>query len=476
MTVTGLVMIPLGLLIILLPWRYSLLAFPAFSIMNSAGVVNVGSFGLLPGYFFGMLVVARTAVEIVLLPTPLNAHVIRWLTPLFLFTMICFVSIWVGLTFFQGKIMVISSEAGFNLNLAQPYTFQRQNLTQPFYLVLNLAIVYALAHQVARLAPGQIAATLHRGVIYAILFASAVSIWEMAGFYYGVPFFASFFHSNVGYEEAHGQVLFGNILRVSGPFSEPSVLAYRFAGFVLYAWYVYLRRPSTRAMGILLLCVTMMLASTSTSAYATLGVFVLLMVKDLAVKVATGPTQIRLSMHHVGVAALLGIAALGALVFIQSYWYEINNVLTRMVVEKHHSGSFAQRTGAEMLALDILIQTGGIGIGLGGHRPSTLIMALLSNTGIAGFLIYSFFLFQLLRPRQAACAEVDLQPYRWMTIGMLLVGMISSPAINSLALAMSFGMIIGALVAKRQPAADRPVSTWRTPLSARGGAPTFSSP
>jgi hypothetical protein len=221
MTLTGLIIIPLALLIILLPWRYSLLALLVFATLNSAAVVNVGSFGLQPGHFFGMLMMARTAVEITLLRAPLNTHVISMLTPLLLFMIICFISIWVGLTFFQGKIMVISSTAGFNLDLAQPYTFQRQNLTQPFYLLLNVGIVYALAHQIARLPADRVATTLDRAVLGAILFASLIATWEMAHFYFGLPFFANFFHSNVGYYSAHGQVLFGSVLRVSGPFSEP---------------------------------------------------------------------------------------------------------------------------------------------------------------------------------------------------------------------------------------------------------------
>jgi hypothetical protein len=145
-----------------------------------------------------------------------------------------------------------------------------------------------------------------------------------------------------------------------------------------------------------------------------------------------------------------------------------------MVLEKHHSGSFAQRTGADMMAFDILIQTGGIGIGLGGHRPSNLVMALLSNTGIIGFLIFSFFLFQLLWPRRLVHVGANLQPYRWLLIGMLLVNLISSPSINSLALAISFGLIIGILAAERELADDRQVSTRRMPIPAGGGAPAFS--
>jgi hypothetical protein len=450
MTITGLIIIPLGLVIILLPWRYSLLALPALATLNSAAVVNIGSFGLQPGYFFGMLIMVRTAVEIVLFDTRLNPDVIKMLAPLLLFTIICFVSIWVGLTFFQGKIMVISSTAGLNLDLAQPYTFQRQNLTQPFYMMINVGMVYALAHQVSRLPLTQVATTLDRSVLGAILFASLVVIWELANFHYGVTFHADFFHSNVGYYSAHGQVLFGEILRASGPFSEPSALAYHFTGFLLYVWYRYLDRLSTGALAAVLLCITVMAASTSTTAYAMLGLFALVVVKDLVVMLGSSSTRIRFSLHHVGAVVLLGIASVCAFVFIQNNWHHIDGVLTRMVLEKQHSGSFAQRTGADMMALDIAIDTGGIGIGLGSHKPNNLVATLLSNTGIAGSLLFGIFVFELLRPRRGTCTYRHVRPFRWMVLGLLCVHVISNPNLNPIILWIGFAFIIGTLSAQVQ--------------------------
>jgi hypothetical protein len=449
MTLTGLVIIPLALLIILLPWRYSLLALPVFATLNSAAVVNVGSFGLQPGHFFGMLLIARTAVEIVVVAAPLNAHVVRMFTPLFLFTIICFISIWVGLTFFQGKVMVIGGTAGLSLDLAQPYTFQRQNLTQPFYLVLNVAIVYALAHQVARLPPNHVSATLDRAVLGAILFASLIVIWELAHFHFGLPFFSNFFYSNAGYFSAHGQILFGRILRASGPFSEPSALAYHFAAFLLFAWYRYLRRPSTGAMAVALLCLIVMVASTSTTAFAVLAIFALVVVKDLIVVLATSGTRMNLSIHHFGVLTLLGGVALGMYLLIQSNLHDIDAVLTRMLLEKHQSSSYAQRSAADMMAIDILMQTGGLGLGLGSHKPNNLLMTLLSNTGIAGSMLFAIFLFELFRPRRTTCFDVDVRIYRCMVVGLLCVHMISNPNLSPIILWISFGLVIGALTAGR---------------------------
>jgi hypothetical protein len=366
---------------------------------------------------------------------------------LFWFTIICFISIWIGLTFFQGKVMVISSTAGFSLDAAQPYTFQRQNLTQPFYMFLNLGIVYALAHQIARQPADLVTVTLDRAVLGAILFASLVAIWEMAHFYFGLPFFSSFFHSNAGYYPAHSQMI-GRVLRVSGASSEPAALSYQFAAFLMFAWYRYLRRPGACSMGLVLLCIAIMAASTSTTGFAFLGIFMLVVVKDLAVALATPGTRIKLGMHHLVPVALLGSAALGACLFIQSNWHDIDAVLTSMLFEKHQSSSFEQRSGVDLMALDIVIQTGGVGVGLGSHKPNNLVMTLLSNTGIAGALLFGLFLFELLRPRRML-SPVDVRPYRWMVIGLLLVHLISNPNLNPIILWISFALVIGALSVER---------------------------
>ena len=158
-------------------------------------------------------------------------------------------------------------------------------------------------------------------------------------------------------------------------------------------------------MVLVLLCVTIMAASTSTTAFAVLGILAVVLVKDLLVLLATTGPRLDLSLRHVGVVALIGAAGLGAYVFIQSNWHDIDGVLTSMLLEKQQSSSFAQRTGADMMAIDIAIDTGGIGIGLGSHKPNNLVMTLLSNTGIFGLLMFAVFCVLTLRSRQVRSRE-----------------------------------------------------------------------
>jgi hypothetical protein len=244
-------------------------------------------------------------------------------------------------------------------------------------------------------------------------------------------------------------VLFGSVLRVSGASAEPSGLAYQFTAFLMYAWYRYLGKPSTSAMGVVLLGITILAASTSTTGFVMLGVFALVVVKDLVLKLATPGPRIKGSTHHLGVAALIGCAALGAYVFIQSHWYEIDGVITSMLLEKHQSSSFEQRTGADLMAIDIALDTGGIGIGLGSHKPNNLVMTLLSNTGIFGILVFVVFCGATLRPRRDAAdlSMKNLRPLRWFVIGLLAFHAIANPTLSSVALWVGFAFVIGSIAA-----------------------------
>jgi hypothetical protein len=238
--------------------------------------------------------------------------------------------------------------------------------------------------------------------------------------------------------------LAGSVLRASGPFTEPSGLAYHFAGFLLFAWYRYLQRPSRAgSMAVVLLCLAMMAASTSTTAFAMIGIFALVVFKDALSATTSIAGRIPLSSGHLMTLVLLGMAAAGVAVFIESYWQYIDEVVTQMVVEKNRTSSFEQRTGVDLLALDILIQTGGIGVGLGSHKPNNLVMTLLSNTGVAGFLTFAVFLFDLIRLPAGTDRRALLRPLRWLVIGLLLVHLMANPNLSTAMLWISFALVIG---------------------------------
>ena len=64
-------------------------------------------------------------------------------------------------------------------------------------------------------------------------------------------------------------------------------------------------------------------------------------------------------------------------------------------VSKGESSSFINRTAADLYAFELLLRTDGLGVGMGSNRASSLITTLLSNVGLAGFLVFAIYLFRL---------------------------------------------------------------------------------
>jgi hypothetical protein len=117
-----------------------------------------------------------------------------------------------------------------------------------------------------------------------------------------------------------------------------------------------------------------------------------------------------------------------------------------------------------MMAIDIALDTGGIGIGLGSHKPNNLIMTLLSNTGIFGILVFIVFCVATLRPRRLGSWNgsdafmQNLRPLRWFVIGLLIFHSIANPTLSSVVLWVGFAFVIGSIAAARTHTAKHAAS------------------
>lgn len=461
MTLTGLILIPLCLLLILAPWRWALMALPSIALLHAASILQLGSFGLQPGLFFGLMIVGRTLVEVLLTRQSLNRHVLRLMTPMFLLVILAVLTLWAALVMFQGQVYVIGGSDGFDLDRAAPYVFRRENITQLAYLVLHVAVLYAVAHQVARRPEEERVDLLYKGMAAALVFASVCCLWHWASFRFGfIPWPTAFFQSNPMYR-GMDQMLFGE-LRVNGPFSEPSALAYFYAGFLYFAWFRF--RQQATSFGVLMigLCLVALFLSRSTTGFLVIGVFGLLVAQTgLALFLRRRIAMPRLRLGGAAAALVLLAASFGGTAYVVQNLDEVQTVFEKMVLQKTESSSFEERSTVNLMALDITVETGGIGIGLGSHKPSALPLTLLSNVGVLGFLAFALFTLDLLRPRTVTredgsrSRDSELSPLRWHLLGLLMIHAFSNPNLSMVMLWVSFAFLAGAIAAHR--AAERRV-------------------
>jgi hypothetical protein len=451
MTSTGLLLIPLGFALLLMPWHVILIALPSFALLHGAAVLNIGSVGLQPGYFLALLVITRTFLENALLRQPLDRNVMLRLLPLALLVTISVLVLWAGVALFEGKVVVIGGTDGYDLERARPYRFRRENLTQITYIVINTLLVYVIAHQATRMRPARILQVVDRGVITALILAVVVCAWQLTAYNLGLYFPVEFFFSNAGYYRADSQGFFGH-LRLNGPFTEPSALSYFFSAFLLYSWKRYRLQPTLLSTSLVLVSLATVFLAYSTTGYVVLAVFAMIAALDLLphfIRHRTG--SLRITPRGVAVSVLLLLAITGAALWLSRNWDALNAILEIALFNKDETSSFETRSGSDLMALEVFAETGGLGIGLGSHRPNSLLLTLLSNVGVAGTAVFGLFILNSLWPRRSCRVllgsreGLTVTPLRFFVIGLLLVHAISNPNLNVVILWIGFGLIVGYL-------------------------------
>ena len=458
MTETGLLLIPVGVLLLFCSWRVILIALPSFALLHGAAIVNVGSVGLQPGYFFALLIVGRTFLEIGLLRQPLNRSVLLQMLPLGLLVVISVLTLWGAVVFFQGQIEVIGGTDAFQLDRARPYQFRRENLTQIAYIVINTMLVYAVAHQAARIRSHDILWIVDTGLIFSLVLATLVCAWQLVAYTFDLYFPNDFFFSNIGYAQTQGQLgheQFFGYLRLNGPFIEPSALAYFFSGYLFYTWQRRRLRSTLLSVGLVISTISCIFLAYSTTGYAVLAAFAALATLDLLLKLIRQRSTILSSGYHrIAIAILMVIAATAGVVLVTEHWSGLERILQVAVTDKSETESFQSRTGADLMALRVVGETWGLGLGLGSHKPNSLLLTLLSNVGMVGTLVFVIFVFHLLLPRpseQPATVNGCLMtsaPLRFFIVGLLLAHGLSNPNFNEVILWVGFGLMVGYLASR----------------------------
>jgi len=453
MTITGAILIPLALVLSLLPWRFILIALPSFALLHGAAVVNFGSIGLQPGYALALLVIMRTGLEVLMLREPLNRDALVYTAPLGVLVVVSILVLWISVCFFTGKITVIGGTDAYILENARPYAFRRENIAQITYLLINTALVYSLAHQSARFFPSQILRLIDQGMIAAATIALGLCGWQLVAHETGIYFPTDFLFSNAGYRHADNQGFFG-VLRLNGPFSEPSALAYYFSGFGLYFW-KRSRLHTTILSVVLFIALTgAIFLGYSTTGYLVLALFAMVVAFDLITSIRWDLLRSRVNWQKTVIIGIVVLALGGAVFSLYDNWDRLRPILDVSLFQKEKTSSFEVRTGTELMALNIIVQTQGIGVGLGSHKPNSLPLTLLSNIGVVGTFVFLGFLISLLRAPRPNTVQglmtAESAPLRFFIIGLGFVHLISNPNFNVVLFWAACGLLAGYYVSARR--------------------------
>lgn len=447
--ITGYILIPLGLLIVLLPWRYCLIALMVFAMMSPAAVVNVGKFGLQPGYYLSILLILRTFAEIMAGRFTLNTFVLWRMRPVFYFDIVVLVVLFIALCFFQREVAVLPGTGGFKSAVTHPFHLSRENYTQIAYLTLNTCLIYVMGHQGARRYLPQLLRDWDIAVVCGLCFAVAICLWQISSLYAGIYFPSDFFYSNAGYSRADSQSMVG-LFRINGPFEEPSTLGYTFSGYLLFAWLRYRLYPTAFSVVLIAACIFCMLVSTSTTAFAGLFLFGCFVLYDIVVaRIHLLTRDYKLSSGQLAAIGIIALAILAGCTVVATNWGAIHVVLEKTLFQKSQSTSFQEREFADILAMHIFVETYGIGVGLGSDKANSMLLSLLSNTGIVGCVLFGAFIVTILQPVRTKlypqaneALRKAIRPFQWGVLGLVLMHIISNPNLSTLTLWVELGGVL----------------------------------
>lgn len=162
------------------------------------------------------------------------------------------------------------------------------------------------------------------------------------------------------------------------------------------------------APGLVYLLMLFVWLSTSSSAYVGIFIFLLTAVIDWAWRKSPGAGDM---FGHRGlgfefwtaVAALAGVALV--ILVSPSLLDPIIEKINEMVLNKSSTSSYEERSMWTAVGWQALLDSWGMGVGLGSTRTSSFAAAVFSNTGVVGGVLFFAFVYQTLRRRLSYGAD-----------------------------------------------------------------------
>ena len=354
---------------------------------------------------------------------------------------------------------------------ARPLTFGVSNVAQAINLALHLAVLLYVLFEANEV---QGRRRLLIGVLGSAALAVVIMAWERFAFPGALPSLQRFWLSNEGYNAVFVDIHLGGIRREFAPFSEPSYagayLAGPLTGLLAVAALgrrVWAALAGAAALGLALLGT---LSGTGLAA-AGLATIVLLCILTAAAARRRGPADLRTRARIAwGGVAVLAFAA----VILLRTMPESRLVVAAdsALFSKIDSQSAVLRTRSNRYAVELLVETRGLGVGLGSNRASSYTASLASNTGLPGVLLFGAALV-LLFGRYSRGSLSDGQLFAvGALLGTTLAMVLAIPDLNipyywaAIALALVFSPGAAQAGSEKGPAMPGPPDTANCSISA----------
>lgn len=256
------------------------------------------------------------------------------------------------------------------------------------------------------------------------------------------------------------------IVRIKGIHPEPSVYAAVAAAWFVFLTECWLRGIMPRRTGtVALLLFAVMMGSTSSTAYVVIAVYAVLLFARMLI--LPGAFSLRQILGMVGVLFSGCLAVMLMMLLEPKTAKMFYDLLIALTLDKGQSSSGQGRLIWALQGFKAFTISGGLGIGAGSFRSSSIFTAILGSMGIVGIMSYLIHLIRCIRPLnpstyfppRTAVQSVGVAA-SWTVLLISISAGIGAPSPDP---GLPFAMFGGVALALREPA--------RSILSRRRSAP-----
>jgi len=453
LTPIGIVVLALCALAATSPTRLAQLILVAGAFEASAAII-LGSFGIQPGLLpAGMLVALVVGQYLAGRRGPAEGAILRIMAPLLVMLSYAALTAVLLPEVFAGRIIVWPQKLDPLWLEPVPLAPGQGNLNQVFYLAANVALSCAAALAFGR--SGTAWASLVRAYLLGGWLVVGIAGWEFVARTLRLPFPRELLYSNPGWSIVEQSL--GAMPRLQSTFAEPSALAFYLVGVAFACAGLCLRgRTVMRANILLVLVLVAIFLSTSTTGIATVAIGLPAMLGMAALRGRR--LELRRLMRTLAVPLVAGVLAVTALLVLRPELLQQIGDVVATTLEKGESASFAERSAMNAAAWDGFVASGGLGIGWGSTRASSMVPGLLAGAGLVGVVAVLLVALRLRRAVRIARAlpphpsAIGMDAFGAALAGQCLAGLLSAPAITTPIFFAQLGILTAAAIQARMDA------------------------
>jgi len=394
------------------------------SIFEAASAVNIAGRGIQPYYVVSIFIIAKALANRFLGVSLIRPPAYR--NPLLVFGFIAVGSAFVLPVLFAGTPIYSSK-----MSIDDPFFFRAplalglDNFAQAGFLACSIAVV--LSVPTLRFSVEKV----RRAYIFAFWLLALIVLAQSACQLLGITFPDFLIRNNPGYGLFELNDYY--IVRKPGSFSEASLAGAALVMFTVGFITEYLAGRGRAGRLLLALIVSGLVSSTGSLLVTTLFV--------IALFFRYPPFRLpwHIKIHRARRIAWLVFLLLGPLTAALLASPSYRDTLVAFTLSKGETGSFLNRSTADLYGLRLFLDSHLIGVGLGSNRASSMLSTLLSDVGIAGALAFAVFFHRLMTG-----LPKDYTWLKWGGYALLLNSFVDVPDVTfpmlwvALSLAASF--------------------------------------